>query len=345
MPVLDDAIVDLRSDTVTKPTPAMRKAMAEADVGDDVYREDPTVRRLEEAFAQRVGMSEALFVPSGTMANQIALRLLYRPGSVAIAGAHQHVVAYEAAAAARNSGVQFLAVADTAGILAPADVSWAGQAADHHQPAPSVVCVENTHMASGGMAWRLDELEAISSVAKQAGFGIHMDGARLFNAEVATGVGAAEYCGLVTTVMCCLSKGLCAPVGSLLAGPSDLMAEARVERARLGGGMRQAGVLAAAGLIAISDMVDRLGEDHVRAERLAEAVGQRWPLHGAAGTRHAATNMVVFDHPDPDTLLGHLDSSGIRGGTIAPGVVRLVTHHDVDDAGVERALTALSSAP
>lgn len=324
----------------------MRRAMAEAEVGDDVYREDPTVRRLEEIFAARVGMAEALFVPSGTMGNQIALRLLCRPGTVAIAGARQHVVAYEAAGAARNSGVQFLSVEDPDGTLEPSLVTGARQAADHHQPLPSLLCVENTHMAAGGTPWPLDRLAAIAEQARLADVAVHMDGARLFNAEVAAATPAAAYAGLATTVMCCLSKGLCAPVGSLLAGPSDLMAEARAERSRFGGGMRQAGVLAAAGLISLSEMIPRLGEDHVRARRLAEAVGQRWRLHGtdsSAPTSGVATNIVVFDHPCPDQLLAHLRDHGIWAGTIAPGVVRLVTHHDVDDAGVERTLVALAS--
>ncbi len=335
-------MVDLRSDTVTQPTEAMRRAMASAEVGDDVYGEDPTVNRLEEAFADRLGMGAALFVPSGTMANQIALRLLYQPGTVAVAGRRQHVVIYEGAASARNSGVAFLEVDDTGGGWDPVWVQWAKDSAQHHQPRPSVACVENTHMASGGLIWDIEDLARLSP--SDTGVALHMDGARLFNAEVATGVAASSWAKLATTVMCCLSKGLCAPVGSLLAGPVDLVGEARAERSRLGGSMRQAGIVAAAGLVALDAMVDRLSEDHVRANRLAEGVGARWDVMGASNGA-VASNMVVFPHPDTDGLERHMRGSGVLVGTIAPGIVRLVTHADVDDAGIERALRALSEAP
>ena len=221
---MSSGFVDLRSDTVTKPTAKMRRAMADAEVGDDQYGEDPTVNALEEAYAARVGKPAALFVPSGVMANQIALRVLCRPGALVIAGRRQHVVIYEHGAAARNAGT-------------------------------------------------LPALEAVAWAAH--GLPIHMDGARLFNAEVATGTSASAFTAPVTTVMSCLSKGLCAPVGSILAGPSDVMAEARLERHRLGGAMRQAGVIAAAGLLALRTMVDRLADDHARAQRLAHAVAER----------------------------------------------------------------------
>ena len=265
-------LVDLRSDTVTRPTDEMRRAMAEAEVGDDGFGEDPTVNRLEEAFCERVGKAAAVFVPSGVMANQIALRVLAQPGTAVVAGRHQHVVAYELGAAAKNAGVQFHAVDDADGTFGSRDVIAARLGADHHQPVVSMVCVENTHMASGGRPWPLANLEEVRAAA--AGLAVHMDGARLFNAEVATGVRAATMADTSLSVSCCLSKGLCAPVGSLLAGPADMVAEGRVERKRLGGAMRQAGILAAAGLIALASMVDRLAEDHVRARRLAEAVAE-----------------------------------------------------------------------
>ncbi|HET6793984.1 MAG TPA: GntG family PLP-dependent aldolase [Acidimicrobiales bacterium] len=337
---MDTSLVDLRSDTVTRPTEAMRKAMYEAEVGDDVYAEDPTVNRLEEAYARRVGKEAALFVPSGTMANQIALRLLTAPGTAVIAGRRQHVIAYENGAGARNAGVQFIALDDDDGMLAPADVAWAVEAAEHHQPRPGLICVEDTHMPADGSPWDADGLEAV--VAAAPGLPIHMDGARLFNAEVATGHPAARRAAPATTVMSCLSKGLCAPVGSVLAGPADVMAEARRARSALGGGMRQAGVIAAAGLVALESMVERLADDHARARRLAEAVAERWP--GSCRPERVRTNIVTFAHPAPDRLLDHLRAHGVLAGTIAPGVVRLVTHHDVDDAGVERALTAVAGA-
>jgi threonine aldolase len=335
-------VVDLRSDTVTRPTPAMRRAMAEADVGDDDYGEDPTVRALEEAFAARVGKSAALFVPSGVMANQIALRVLTTPGTAVVAGRRQHVVAYEYGAAALNAGVQFVAVDDGDGTIDADAVRRARQATAHHQPAVSLVCVENTHMAASGAPWSMDRLQAVVDAAGSVP--IHMDGARLFNAEAASGVAAAEWAASATTVMCCLSKGLCAPVGSLLAGPGDVIAEARLARKRLGGGMRQAGVLAAPGLLALRDMVDRLGEDHARAARLALAVAERWPDCGL-DPASVRTNIVTFAHAEPEKLLAHLEGEGVLAHAIAPGVVRFVTHHDVDDGGVARAVTALEDAP
>ncbi|HZT65812.1 MAG TPA: GntG family PLP-dependent aldolase [Acidimicrobiales bacterium] len=339
---MGDGLVDLRSDTVTRPTPEMRRAMADAEVGDDVYGEDPTVNRLQERFAERVGKAAALFVPSGTMGNQIALRLLTTPGTTVVAGRRQHVVAYENGAGARNAAVQFHPVDDTDGTIDPEAVSWALEAVAHHQPRPSLVCVENTHMAADGAPWPLPALQRLAAAG--GGLPVHMDGARLFHAEAATGVTAADFASTATTVMCCLSKGLCAPVGSLLAGPADLIAEARGVRAALGGGMRQAGVIAAAGLVALERMTGRLGEDHARAARLAEAVAERWPDAGC-DPRRVQTNIVTFTHPSPRRLLAHLEEHGVRAGTIAPGVVRLVTHHDVDDEGLERAVKALPAAP
>jgi threonine aldolase len=333
-------MVDLRSDTVTRPTPAMRRAMAEAEVGDDVYGEDPTVNALEEAFAERVGKAAALFVPSGTMGNQIALRLLAPAGSAVVAGARQHVVIYENGAGGRNAGVQFTTVDDADGTIAADDVRWAVEAADHHHVRPGLVCVENTHMPAQGAPWPLDSMEAVAAV----GLPVHLDGARLFNAEVATGVSASAYAAPATTVMCCMSKGLCAPVGSLLAGPSDVIAAARGERQRLGGGMRQAGVIAAAALVALREMVERLAEDHRRARRLADVVAERWPEGGCDPSR-VRTNVVTWRHPEPLKLVDWLAGEGVLAGTIAPGVMRVVTHHDVDDAGLELAVRALAGAP
>jgi threonine aldolase len=336
------ALVDLRSDTVTQPTPDMRRAMAAAEVGDDDYGEDPTVRTLEEAFAERLGKPAAVFVPSGTMANQIAFRVLARPGTAVVAGRRQHVVAYEYGAAARNAAIQFHAVDDGDGMLNPDDVTWAREASSYHQPAVSLVSIENTHMAASGAPWSMERLRAVVHAAGDVP--VHLDGARLFNAEAATGVAAATWAAPVTTVMCCLSKGLCAPVGSLLAGSEDLMSQARLERKRLGGGMRQAGVLAAPGLLALRTMTDRLPEDHARALRLAEAAAQRWPDCGLDPSS-IRTNIVTFRHQTPDKLLDHLRVEGVLAGTIAPHIVRLVTHHDVDDAGIERAVAAVAGAP
>lgn len=338
---MSHGLVDLRSDTVTQPTPAMRKAMAEAVVGDDVYGEDPTVNALQEAYAARVGKPAAIFVPTGTMANQIALRLHATPGTAVIAGARQHIVIYESGAAGMNSGAQFLMVDDSNGALDPENVSRFRASSYHHYISPSLVCVENTHLPAGGRPWTIDELRALSHAAGP--LPIHMDGARLFNAEVASGVKAADFAAEVTTVMSCLSKGLAAPVGSVLAGPSDLIAQARIERQRLGGGMRQAGVIAAAGLVALETMVDRLADDHMRARTLADAVAERWP--GAIDPSTVLTNIVNFTHADTPALIQHCESNGVRLGTIAPGVARFVTHCDVDDDDISQAVAAIRSAP
>ncbi len=335
-------VVDLRSDTVTRPTAQMRRAMAEAEVGDDGYGEDPTVRALEEAYAERVGKEAAVFVPSGTMANQIALRVLCPGGALVVAGRRQHIVIYEHGAAAMNAGVQFHLVDDETGVFAPEAVSSAVEGASHHQPRVGLVCVEQTHMPAGGVPWTVDDLDAVALAG--GGVSLHMDGARLFNAEVATTIPAREFASRATTVMTCMSKGLCAPVGSLLAGASDVIEAAHTERQRLGGGMRQAGVIAAAGLVALKEMVERLEEDHQRARRLADAVAERWPDAGFDPTS-VRTNIVVFAHRDTDRLIGHLRNEGVLGGTIAPGVCRLVTHNDVDDSGIERASKALACAP
>src|SRR3954469_20283360 len=284
----------------------MRTAMAKAEVGDDVYAEDPTVNALQEAFAERVGKDAALFVPSGTMGNQLALRLLTRPGGSVIVGRRQHVIIYENGAGGRNAGVQFHAVDDEDGTIDPADVAWAIEAGDHHYPRPTLVCVENTHMPANGAPWPIERLREIGGV----GLPVHLDGARLFHAEVATGTTAADYAAPATTVMCCLSKGLCAPVGSLLAGPDDVMAAARAERQRLGGGMRQAGVIAAAGLVALRTMVERLADDPARARRLAEAVAERWP-DGGCDPEQVRTNVVTWRHPDALGIVAHLGAEGV----------------------------------
>jgi threonine aldolase len=323
--------VDLRSDTVTQPTPAMREAMANAVVGDDGWGEDPTVTALEERYAEIVAKEAAMFVPSGVMANQIAVRVLTRPGDVVVAGKSQHVVSFEMGAAARNASVQFAPVDDATGALDLSAVLEAIDAEADHQPHVAMVAVENTHMPSGGTPLDLGGLAALAAAV--GGRPIHLDGARLFNAVVATGIPADRYAATATTVMTCLSKGLCAPVGSLLAGPAELMDRARVERKRLGGAMRQAGVIAAAGLVALETMIERLGEDHVRAAALAEEFAKAFPESGydPAGCR---TNIVAFEHPQARQIVHELAQLGVEGGTIAPHRVRFVTHAGVSDDDV-----------
>jgi len=333
-------VVDLRSDTVTRPSPSMRRAMAEAEVGDDGYGEDPTVRELEERFAELVGKEAALFVCSGVMANQVALRTLATPATVVVAGRHSHVVAFEHAAAARNAGVQLVGVDDTDGWFSPESVGSVLEAAEHHQPPVSLVCAEDTHMFSGGRVWPSGALRAVRRAARAKP--LHLDGARLFNASVAAGERPAERARPATTVTCCLSKGLGAPVGSVLAGPTAVIDAAREERAILGGGMRQVGVLAAAGLVALRG-IDRLADDHARALALAKAAVERFGE--AVRTPVPETNVVLIAHGAPDRLLEHLRAAGVLAGTVAPGLVRLVTHRDVDDEGLARAEAALRRAP
>ena len=338
-----DGSVDLRSDTVTAPTPEMRRAMAEAEVGDDVYGEDPTVNRLEELAAEMVGKEAALYVPSGTMGNQLALRVLTRPGTEVLCSERAHLRQYEAAAAARNAGVQFRTLADASGTFTAADVDRAAAGPQHHLPPLSLVALENTHMPSGGRAWRPARVADVAAMAHRHGLPVHVDGARIFNAAVALGVPASQLVGPADTVMFCLSKGLSAPVGSLLAGPAEVIAAARVERARLGGGMRQAGVIAAAGVVALERMVDRLGEDHARARRLAQALAECFP--GSVEPAAVETNIVCCRASHlPPGLLAHLAAAGIRAGTIDQDTVRFVTHKDVDDADLSRVEAALDKA-
>ncbi|MBV9951909.1 MAG: DegT/DnrJ/EryC1/StrS family aminotransferase [Acidimicrobiia bacterium] len=318
----------------------MRRAMAEAEVGDDGYGEDPTVRTLEEAYADRVGKDAALFVPSGTMANQIALRLLGRAGTAVVAGRRQHVVIYEDGAAGTNAATSWYLLDDDVGVLASDGVREAIASEEHHWAPVSAVFIEDTHMPSGGRPWSRDALDALADAT--GSLPIHLDGARLFNAERATGIPAAERAAGATTVMTCLSKGLGAPVGSMLATPSELIDQARHERKRLGGAMRQSGVLAAAGLLALEHHIERLDEDHARARALADAVIERFPGSGLDPAT-VTTNVVVFATPDATKFVDHLRAHGVLAGTIAPGVVRLMTHLDVDDAALTHAIEAVRS--
>jgi threonine aldolase len=320
----------------------MRRAMADADVGDDVYGEDPTVNRLEELAAAMVGKEAALYVPSGTMGNQIALRLLARAGTEVLCPGRAHIRQYEAAAAL-NAGVQIRPLHDRDGVFGPEAVDTAVEGPAHHLPPLSLVAIENTHMPAGGVPWTVAQVVAVAATARRHGLPVHCDGARIFNAAVALGVDAAALTARVDTVMFCLSKGLAAPVGSMLAGPADLIATARLERARLGGGMRQAGIIAAAGIVALTEMVDRLADDHSRARRLAEALADRFP--GSVDPTRVQTNIVCAATAAlPGSFLDDLAADGIRGGTIDQFTVRLVTHKDVDDADLDRALAAISKA-
>ena len=334
-------LIDLRSDTVTQPTPEMRRAMAEAEVGDDVYGEDPTVNRLQSLAAGLLGKEAALYVPSGTMANQLAIRVLAASGTEVLCPDRAHVYRYEAAAAPVNSGVQMHPLWDL-----PDGVRTAIEGVAHHLPKPSVLVIENTYMALSGAPIDAAEMTTLCEIARTGNLRVHVDGARIWNAAVALGTPPAEIVAPVDTVMFCLSKGLGAPVGSLLCGPADVIARAHAYRSRWGGGMRQAGVIAAAGVVALETMVERLADDHARARRLADAMASRWP--GSVDPAHVRTNIVCADvRALPEKFVERLGQAGVRAGTIDPRTVRLVTHKDVDDdaiAGTIRAFDELGSS-
>ena len=337
-----DGVIDLRSDTVTTPTAEMRRAMAEAVVGDDEYGEDPTVNELEALAAEMLGKERALYVPSGTMANQLALRILGRPGTDVVCSARAHVYQYEGAATARNASVQLRPLPDPDGILEAGPLEAAIADSRHHLPPISAVTIENTHMPASGRPWQIEELDALITAARRHNVGLHCDGARIWNASVARGVAGSDLVRGFDTVMFCVSKGLSAPVGSLLCGSQDLIVQARAERARLGGGMRQAGVIAAAGLVALRTMVERLHEDHERAKQLAGVLTDLFP--GCVEPDDVETNIVCTSAAHlPEKIVERLDDSGVRCGTIDARTVRFVTHKDVDDEDLGRVITALSA--
>jgi threonine aldolase len=333
-------LVDLRSDTLTKPTPGMRKAMLEAEIGDDVWGEDPTARRLEERAAEILGKEAALFVPSGTMANQIAVMLHCGRGDEAILGQNAHLRLYESAGAAAWAGAQLVEVGE-GGLFDVADLEAAIQPDDSHAPRTRMVAIENTHNRAGGKVWPLEQLDRVTARAKQLGLMRHLDGARLWNAAAALGVPEARLTAGFDSVSACFSKGLGAPVGSAIAGSRALVKEAHRLRKRLGGGMRQVGFLCGAALYALDHQRERLKDDHRRARTLADG------LRGAAGTRPAAsveTNIVVFGADDPRGLVERAKEAGVLVAPFGAGAVRAVTHHDVDDAGITRAIEVLRRA-
>ncbi len=333
-------LVDLRSDTVTTPTPEMRRAMADAEVGDDVYGEDPTVNRLQSLAAGLLGKEAALFVPSGTMANQVAVRVLGRPGTELLCADGAHVYRYESAAAAMNAGIQCRLIPDEGGLITPAAVQYALETAGYHRPPVSMLWIENTHMPSNGRPWNAAEVTEVADVAHEAGVSVHCDGARIWNASVALDVSPSELAASCDTVMFCLSKGLAAPVGSVLCGSADVIAEARLHRQRLGGAMRQAGIIAAAGMVALETMVARLADDHVRARRLADALAACWP--GSVDPGAVRTNIVCADAAAlPPAFFDSMLGEGILFGPIDPRTFRFVTHKDIDDSDIDRTITAL----
>jgi len=340
-------MIELRSDTQTKPSPEMRAAIAAAEVGDEQKREDPTVNRLEELAAQLLGQEQAVFVPTATMANEIALRTLSEPGDEVIAEENSHIFLSELGGPAVHSGLMTRPLRCEAGRFTPEQLRETARAGDStHTPATRIVSVENTHNASGGRVWPLEEIEAIVATARELGLRPHLDGARVMNAAVASGVPAAEIGRHFDTVTLCLSKGLGCPLGALVAGSEELMAKARRLKHLFGGAMRQAGIVAAAGVYALEHNIERLAEDHARARRLAEGLD-------AAGVpvdlEQVETNFVQVELGplglSRQEALARLWDHGV-GLSMTPHATRLraVTHHDVDDDDIERAVELIPGA-
>jgi threonine aldolase len=339
------SLIDLRSDTVTKPTPAMRRAMAEAEVGDDVLDGDPTVRRLEARVAELLGKEAALFFPTGTMANQTGIAVLSSPGTEALLDANAHIIHWEMAGAAAICGVQVRGVPAGEGrlVMGADDLARTIRPASIHAPSPSLVCFENTHNGAGGKVTPLPELRALRAVADEHALPVHMDGARLWNASAATGTSLADFARCAHTVMLSFSKGLGCPVGAVLVGDAPVMRRAHMVRKRLGGGMRQSGILAAAALHALDAHLARLADDHANAKRFADRVD------GVAGARVVPpdTNIVMIDLPAGVTSSAVVAAAKEEGVLISPWNptrVRAVAHLDADTAAVTRAAGVVRGA-
>ena len=335
----DRRIIDLRSDTVTVPSPEMRRAMAEAPVGDDVFGEDPTVRRLEEMSAAVTGKEAALYVASGTMSNLVAIMShCATRGSEAIVGDQSHIIQYEVAGAAGVAGVQLrTATNDARGRLDPAEVESLIRGENVHHPTTALLCIENTHNRCSGAVITADDTRELADLAHRYGARVHIDGARIFNAALAAGVSVADLAEPADSVGFCLSKGLAAPVGSVLCGGGDFIARARKMRKMVGGGMRQAGIIAAAGVYALEHMVDRLAEDHDNAKALARGLAEL-PIVEGLDPDTIETNVVIFRVADAIGFARALKRAGVLCTMPGPGRIRMVTHYGIDRAGIDEAL-------
>jgi threonine aldolase len=337
-------VIDLRSDTATRPTVEMRAAMLDAEVGDEQLREDPTVNELQRRAAELLGQEEALFLPTATMANQIALFTQSERGGELIAEERTHVLVFEAGGPAVHSGLVMHPLNGDRGRITPGQLRDVVSISDDVQP-PSVVVLEQTHRSAGGRVWPLEELASVAETAHELGLVVHLDGARLLNAVVASGVPAAEYGGVADSVTLCFSKGLGCPLGAVLAGPRETMGKAWRAKFLFGGAMRQAGFVAAAALYALDHHVDRLAEDHARAKRLAEGLAEAGlPVDPAA----VETNFVGLEvEPLGLTAVEATDriaAEGVLVGWLRPGVLRLATYHGIEDEDVEAALEAIPRA-
>jgi threonine aldolase len=331
-------MIDLRSDTVTKPSPAMRRAMAEADVGDDVFEEDPTVRRLQESVAELLGFGGALFTPSGTMANQIAMRILAPPATEVLMEERSHPFHFEMAGMAALSGLLPRPIPSEDGILRADSVLAAVQPDVSYKPRSSLLVVENTHNLRGGKVYRRAQIDPLLAAARSARLAAHLDGARIWNAAVASGETERELARGFESVTVTFSKGLGAPIGSAVLGSEAFAKEARRVRKLFGGGMRQVGVLAAPAILALENR-GRLAEDHARAKRLANALAE---LPGVRIDAAAVeTNIVIFDVADAPSFIARLKERGVLAAGVSKTTVRLVTHLDVGDGDIDRAIEAI----
>ena len=338
---MNDNAIDLRSDTVTKPTPAMRQAMAEAEVGDDVLEDDPTVKELERHTAELLGKEAAIFVPSGTMANQLAIRCHTQPGDEMLLDANAHIYWYEAGGSAALSGVICRTLSGVRGVFSSADVYAALRPTDVHFPPTRLLSIENTHNRGGGAIWPLEQTQEVCSVAQEAGIRTHLDGARLWNASVATGIPESEYAKDFDSVSVCFSKGLGAPVGSSLAGSVEFVEKARRFRKQFGGGMRQAGIIAAGALYALQHQRERLADDHANAKRLASGLSEIPGIHVNDGM--IETNMVYF-HVEPcsaEQLAELLAEMNVLVLPLGEHMIRAVTSLAVDDEDIFRVIDAV----
>lgn len=336
--------IDLRSDTITQPTPAMRKAMANAEVGDDVFGEDPTVQELEKRTAAILGMEAAMFVTSGTMANQLAVRTHTQPGDEVLLEAGAHIYYYESGAAAALSGVQCRCLAGHRGIFTGADVKAALRPTNVHYPPTRLVCLENTHNRGGGSIWPIKAIAGVSAVAKEHGLKMHLDGARLWNAAVASGISERRYASYFDSVSVCFSKGLGAPVGSALAGSKEFIGRARRFRKQFGGGMRQVGIIAAGALYALEHHRNRLSEDHDSAKALAEGLAEISGIELDVTT--VQTNMVVFRvTPLPaETFVRKIGAAGVKVLATGPDTIRAVTSLMVSRKDITEAVRIIRAA-
>jgi threonine aldolase len=337
-------VIDLRSDTVTKPTPAMREAMARAEVGDDVFGDDPTVRELEVQTAEFLGKEAALFVPSGTMANQLAIRGHTQPGDEILVEANAHLYYYECGAPAVLSGVMCRCVEGQRGIFTGADVEAALRPANQHFPPTRLVCIENTHNRGGGKIWSLEQTQQVASTARKHGLQLHLDGARLWNAAVASGISERDYAAHFDTVSVCFSKGLGAPVGSALVGSRDFIERARRFRKMFGGGMRQAGIIAAGALFGLRQHRDRLAEDHANAKALASGLATVEGLE--VEPAEVETNMVRFRVRSlpVQQLVDRLRAQGVLVLPVAPDTIRAVTNLMVSSDDIHTAVAIVAGA-